>query len=1013
MRSFFFFCKFVSIYFSQGINGGTNAHLCTAELLLLLRSLNLISHRVEFLLLLTLLLQTRSGTLSLNPVVTRGSHLAVHDSPDFLSKVLGELGGVSNDDDTTLERLDGLGKGTERVTVKVVGGLVEDDQVRTLPRASGENDLDTLTTRQTAHARVRNQLSIETEVGAVLLNLLADKGTELTTGESLLLIDLSDHLGVGRKDLVTGNPGIVGSHHGSPLLVLHANVLSESERALVLVRVLELPTGVDTDDATLGTLDLVDLVHGLLVLFGDDLVGTVHGLTVLTSLETPLDVLGRSLVQVVINVRESVLLDVRDTDVLVLVDITGGGDKLTSQNVDKGGLSGTVGTNDGNTRAERALEGDLGDLGLGGTGVLEGHVVDTDDSLGLGLDTLKETGLGELELHLGGTELVVGTSRRHTLDESVKVTAVTLELEALVVNNVLDDVVQELAVVGNDNGSARRRGEVVLEPLDVLDIQVVGGLVKEQDIGLLEHSTGKSKLHLPATRERSDGSSELLRNETELNESLLDLGLGLVNTDGVELLHGPLNDGLLSIGRVEIVLDVHGLDFVLLGKTLDLLVVDGAHESGLSGTVGTKKTVTLTTLQTKVSLVEQDLGTIGQVECAVAEILALLLIRLNGILGGGTGDGALAEVLNKVLGLLITNDDGEEGTNVGLPVEGFVVLLVDELTTNGTDVVDDGPELVEADAARDDVLEVTSNGGDVTVLGDLRDLAVLDVTDTGESVQSLLGLLTGLGVSQVVVVLLQSRHQLGQESGDNLGVLDKLAHVVDDDSRLTLDGSLTLDKTTLKQGHHDGESGLVDVSDESGSTEQVNGLRDVLWLGDTLDELGNEALNILVGDETAKSLHGGVSSLLDLSLGIPHSTGDDGNQVGHTESELSRGALGEDLDALKIADLLGPLESCLKRVDDVRDDGLHRVGVRGGDDSLGGSLRSNLDGAHLVGDGVEGIGQKRHEVGLDGGRDGCVLGDGADSVKGALADDRILAVAQLLAEQLNSPTDDVSMLRNF
>lgn len=940
----------------------------------------LISHSVELLLLLTLLGQAGAGTLSLDPVVARRSHLAVHDSPDFLSKIPGELSRVSNDDNTTLEGLDGLGKGTERITVKVVSRLIEDDQVRTLPRASGKDDLDTLATGQTTHTRVRNKLSVETEVGAVLLDLLADKGTELTTGKSLLLIDIGNHLSVRGKDLGTGDPGVVGSHHGGPLLVLHTDVLTKGERALVLVRVLELPTGVNTDNATLGTLDLVDLVHGLLVLLGDDLVGTIHGLTVLTSLETPLNVLGGSAVQVVVNVSESVLLNVGNTDVLVLVDVTRCGDKFTSQDVDESGLSGTIGTNDGNTRSERALEGDIGDLGLGSTGVLEGHVVDTDNGLSLSLDTLKETRLGELELHLGSTKLVVRTSRGHTLDEGIKVTTVTLELETLVVDNVLDDVVQELAVVGDDNGCARRAGKVVLQPLDVLDVQVVGRLVKKQNIRLLEHSTSKGKLHLPTTRESGDGPGELLLDETELDKSLLDLILGLGNADGLKLLHGPLNDGLLSVGRVKIVLDVHSLDLVLLGETLDLLVVDGAHEGGLSGTVGTEETITLTTLQAKVSLVEQDLSTVSQVECAVAEILALLLIGLNGIRSSGAGESTLAKVLNEVLGLLVANNDGKEGANVCLPVEGLVVLLINELTTDSTDVVDDGAKLVEADAAGNNVLEVTSNGADVAILGDLGDLAVLNVTNTDKSVQSLLGLLTGLGVSQVVVVLLKRGHQLGQESRNNLGVLDELAHVVDDDSRLTLDGSLALNETTLKQGNHDGEGRLVDISDESGGTEQVNSLGDVLRLRDTLDELGNEALNILVGDEAAKSLHGGVSGLLDLSLGIPHGTGNDRNQVGHAESELSRGALGEDLDQLEIGDLLGPLESCLKRVNDVRNDGLDGVGVRSADDGLGSSLSSDLDGAHLVGNSVEGIGQKRDEVGFDSGGDGGVLSDGADSV---------------------------------
>jgi hypothetical protein len=103
---------------------------------------------------------------------------------------------------------------------------VKDDKVGTLPRASGENDLNTLATGETAHARVRDKLVVlaacswqrphlivldeptnyldrdslgalsKAEVGAVLLDLLADKGTELTGGEGLLLVNLSDLLGV-------------------------------------------------------------------------------------------------------------------------------------------------------------------------------------------------------------------------------------------------------------------------------------------------------------------------------------------------------------------------------------------------------------------------------------------------------------------------------------------------------------------------------------------------------------------------------------------------------------------------------------------------------------------------------------------------------------------------------------------------------------------------------------------------------------------------------------------------
>lgn len=820
--------------------------------------------------------------------MSRRSHLTVNDGPDFLGEILGELGGVSNDDNTTLEGLDSLGKSTKGVTVQVVGRLIEDDQMRTLPRAGGEDDLNTLATGETQHAGVRDELGIETEVGAVLLDLLADQRAELTRGEGLLLIDIGNHLLMRGEDLGTRDPGVVGGHHGNPALVLEADVLTEGERTLVLVGVLELAAGVDADDATEGTLNAVSLVHGLLVLVGDDLVGTVHGLAILTSLETPLDVLGRSLLEMVIDMGESVLLDVGDTDVLVGVDITDGWDQLTGKDVDESRLSGTVGANDGNTGAERALEGDVGDLGLGGTLVLEGHLVDTDNGLGLGLDTLEETGLRELELHLGGTELVVRLCGWALLDELLEVTAVTLKLVALVVDDVLADVVQELGVVGHDDGCAGGVLQVVLEPLDVLDIQMVGRLIEQQNIRVLENGTGKSQLHLPSSGEGGDQAVGHVSVEAELGQLLLDFLLGGGDTDICQLLHGPGNGGLLSIGRIKVVLDEHGLDLALLGETLDLLVVDGTHEGGLSGTVGSAKTVALATLQAEMGLVEEDLGTVGQVEGAVAQILTLLIVSLSGILSLGTWGGTAAEVVNDALGIGLTSDGNDVWLNTGGPVVGIGILLVNQLTGKGSDVVEGWLELGNGILVLDsnDLLEDGLDGGDGTGVGGLWDLAIDDGTDTGKGVKTLLGLLTSLGVSQVLVVLSETRHQLGQESGNDVGVLDKLAHVVDDNGGFTLDSSLALVKTTIEEGNHDGEGWLVDISDEGGGTEQVNGLWDVLWLGDTLDELRNKAVDILVDDKSANLLHGAVGHLLDLRLGVPHRLRDDWDQVWDAESEL-------------------------------------------------------------------------------------------------------------------------------
>ena len=979
------------------------AELGGRELLGLLGGLNLVAHGVELLLLVTLLGETGTGTLTGDPVVTGRSHAAVHDSPDFLSQVLGELGRVSDDDHTTLEGLDGLGESTKGVTVEVVGGLVKDDQVRTLPRAGGKDDLDTLATGETTHAGVRDKLGVETEVGAVLLDLLADKGTELTRGKGLLLVNVGNHLLVRVDELGTGDPGVVGGHHGSPTLGLHAEVLTKGERTLVLIGVLELSAGVHADDATVGVLDLVDLVHGLLVLLGDDLVGAVHGLTVLTSLETPLDVLGGSKIEVVVDVSESVLLDVGDTDVLVLVDVTRGGDKLTSQDVDKSGLASTVGANDGNTRAERALEGDVLNLGLAGAGVLEGHVANTDNGLGLGLDTLEETGLGELELHVTGTKLVVGPGRGDTLDELGELAAVTLQLEALVVDDVLDDVVKELAVVRDDDGGARGVDEVVLEPLDVLHVHVVGGLVEKENVGLLKDGTGKSQLHLPATREGGDGTLDLLLVEAELEQTLLDVLVGKVNADLAELLDGPGDGGHLSVGRVKIVLDVDSLDLALLGEALDLLVVDGAHEGGLSGTVGAEETVTLAALQAESGLVEQDLGTVGQVEGAVAEILTLLLIGLDNAGSLALGHGAEAQVLDDVL-CVVTNDGGNVGAELGGPAEGLHVLVVDQVATDGGDVLEDGAELLDGGLVlgAEDALELLTDGLDVTSLGNLGELAVVaNVTDTLEGGKTLLGLLTGLGVSQVVVVVGKLGHELGQERGNNVGVLDKLAHVVNNDGGFTLDGGLALLKTTLEQRGHDGEGRLVDVSDESGGTEQVDGLGDVLRLGDTLDKLGDETLDILVGDQGADLLHGAVGLLLDLGLGVPHGLRDNGEKLGNAETGLDGGALGEGLDTLEVGHLLGPLLGLTDALGVEGDDDLDGVGVDSLGDGDGGVLGGDLDGGHLVADGGEDDGQEGGQVGLDNVGDIGVGGDGGDSLAGVLAAVGVLLVGEHLLDALH------------
>ena len=247
---------------------------------------------------------------------------------------------------------------------------------------------------------MRDEFGVEAKVGAMLFDLLANERPELTAGQGFLLIDLGDELGVRGDDLRAWDPGVVGRHHGDPFLTFLADVLAQGKGALVLVRVLELASRVDADHPTLRAFDAVDLVHGLFVIGSDDLVGAVHRLAILTGLKAPLDVLGRGLVQMVVDMGKGVLLDVGDTNVLVRVHVTDGRDQLTGQHVDERGFARSVWADDSDPRAERTLEGDVRDLRLGRARILEGHVVDPHDGLGLGLDALQKAGLREFELEL-------------------------------------------------------------------------------------------------------------------------------------------------------------------------------------------------------------------------------------------------------------------------------------------------------------------------------------------------------------------------------------------------------------------------------------------------------------------------------------------------------------------------------------------------------------------------------------------------------------------------------------
>jgi len=915
----------------------------------------------------------------LGVVVTGDGQDTSDNGPLLDSDLISELAVVGNNDNSTTELLDGQGQSTKGVTIQVVGGLVQDQQMGVKPHGGGKDDLDLLSSGETLDAGVGSELGIETEITQVLLDLNGGQGAGPGTSLSGLLVieSLKDLLETPLLELLTGDPGVV--------LIGAANELN-----LVLEGALGLATSVEILDLDLldllVNLPLDELLH-LSLLFGRDLAGgLVDHLAILAVLVTPADVLVGGLLQVLLDVVEGVLGDVGDTDVGVLGDNTIGGGSLTGQDLDKGGLSGSVGANDGNTGVQGNLAGHVHDGQLGGTGVGKVDVLKLDESLILGLDTIQETGLGKLKCDGRSRQLVVRTTSGVLLDELGQVTLVLLELAGLVVDNTSADGVEETRVVGNDHGGdVGERVEVVLQPGDVGNIQMVGRLVQQQDIGVHQHGTSQLQLHLPTTGKGTDGLLLLLLIETDRLEHVNNgLTLEVLN---VLIVEDEGDDGKIGILSLQVVLDKDGLELIGRGEALELARSNGAHEGRLSDTVGSAKTVTLTTAKVEASLVQKNHTTVGEGELAIAEKLTLL-----NILNSGVGESILGIVVNVVgvelvsqgSDLGIRTDSGEvrdDGRDPGVLLK---VAGGNQLGAEGGNVGKEGGRegvlLDEGGLGLEDLEDLSGRDS----VGNDDDLVLgtgLTTTDTDQGGTGTLGDGTELGGGTDLDHAVQTGQELGQELLGVSGVLDELAHVVDNDSGLTLDRGGTLSETTDKKRAHNGKGGLLDGGNEGGGGELVNALSGLLGAVDTSNQVGDGGDQIRVTNDVEAVSDGLGGLVANLRLGVPHGLADNGNNVRKSSRDLLRSGEGQTRENVQSTDLGVPL----RLLDGVEDDGQQETdGITGGEghNSLGGNRGGITDDNHLVRVELKDLGHLGDQERLASLAKGS--GQGAESEKGTL-----------------------------
>ncbi len=125
-------------------------------------------------------------------------------------------------------------------------------------------------------------------------------------------------------------------------------------------------------------------------------------------------------------------------------------------------------------------------LGLGGLGGLVAELVDED--LHVGDLALLGRALGPHLLEVVGALLQVARV----------VAGVDRQTPVLEGGHMVDARIHEGPVVGDDEHRAVVAGDEAAEPLDALEVEVVRGLVEQEEVGMAQEELGQRDAHLPA-----------------------------------------------------------------------------------------------------------------------------------------------------------------------------------------------------------------------------------------------------------------------------------------------------------------------------------------------------------------------------------------------------------------------------------------------------------------------------------------------------------------------------------
>jgi hypothetical protein len=252
----------------------------------------------------------------------------------YSTESVDELLVVGDTEESTSPFTDTDSETSEGVTIQEIGRLIENEALRFRPHGGGDNDLDLLSSRQSSHLVVFGDISIESDIHQMLTNELERHLARTSSfSRSFEVVEFLDEFGESEVDkLLTGHPGVSVHAESSPL-------------DLVRVRLLELLTTDNVlEESSSSVLSSDGSVENRLLLVGEGTSSLQSLLLVDTFLVTPLNVLNGGLLEMLLDVVESVLSDVGDSEVRVLLDLSRVGDGLSGEKLDESRLSSSVGS---------------------------------------------------------------------------------------------------------------------------------------------------------------------------------------------------------------------------------------------------------------------------------------------------------------------------------------------------------------------------------------------------------------------------------------------------------------------------------------------------------------------------------------------------------------------------------------------------------------------------------------------------------------------------------------------